>query len=234
MSESHAARPRHATRRSFHYRDLVAAGARFRSLDDAMVAADYGGGGEVETAQRLGLADLSPLHRTGFKGPMLADWMASQGLPIGADSNRAYRQQGSLAAKLAATEVIVLGSLDGEERIVADLDMAWSYDVAGIWPVPRRDASFWFMVTGERAPAIFAKICGVDMRAKSFPNHQIAQTSVARSTAIIVRDDLGSTPAFHLLGDSASASFMWGALLDAMAEFGGKPIGLDALLKLRE
>lgn len=234
MSEGHAARPQEAIRRSFHYRDLVAAGARFRALDDAVVAADYGGAGELEAAQRLGLADLSPLPRTGFKGPRLADWMAMQGFPIGAESNRAYRKQGSIAARLAATEVVVLGSLDGAEDAVAGLDTAWSYDAAGVWPVPRRDASFWFMVTGESTPAMFAKICGVDLRAKSFPNRQIAQTSVARSTAIIIRDDLASTPAFHLLGDSASASFMWGALLDAMTELGGGPIGLDALLKLRE
>jgi sarcosine oxidase, subunit gamma len=44
-----------------------------------------------------------------------------------------------------------------------------------------------------------------------------------------VRADLGELPAFHLLGDSASAGYMWDCLLDAMAEFGGHPVGLAVL-----
>jgi sarcosine oxidase, subunit gamma len=79
---------------------------------------------------------------------------------------------------------------------------------------------------------MFAKICGVDLRASSFANHRIAQTSVARSNGIVIRSDLGGVPAYHLLGDSASASFVWRSVLDAMDEFGGAPVGLDALLKL--
>ena len=55
-------------RRAFHYRDLEAAGAQFETVQDAAVAWAYGSDGEADTARRLGLADLSPLARTGFKG----------------------------------------------------------------------------------------------------------------------------------------------------------------------
>jgi len=79
---------------------------------------------------------------------------------------------------------------------------------------------------------MFAKICGVDLRPKSFADHAIAQTSVARTNCIVIRGDIGAMPAYHLLGDSASAGFVWSAVLDAMAEFGGVPVGLDALLRL--
>ena len=81
------------------------------------------------------------------------------------------------------------------------------------------------MITGEKASAMFAKICGIDLRAKSFDNHAIAQTSVARSNTIIIRDDLGAVPAYHMLGDSASAGYMWMCLNDAMEEFDGGPVG---------
>ena len=50
---------------------------------------------------------------------------------------------------------------------------------------------------------------------------------------MIIRDALGDVPAFHLLGDSASASYGWMCLLDAMTEFAGAPVGLDALLALQ-
>ena len=79
---------------------------------------------------------------------------------------------------------------------------------------------------------MFAKICGIDLRPKAFEMHAIAQTSVARTNAIIIRDDIADTPAFHMLGDSASAGYMWGCLLDAMAEFDGGPVGLQAVLGL--
>jgi sarcosine oxidase subunit gamma len=233
MSAASPTAPHDALRRSFHYRDLVAAGARFRPLGDSMVAADYGGADEASIARRPGLADLSPLPRAGFKGAKLADWLASKGVAVGAESNRAYPvANGTLAARLAPGEVLLLGSLDGDAGSIAALEQAWSYDDAGVWPVPRRDASFWFMVTGEHSPAMFAKICGVDLRPKSFADQAIAQTSVARTNCIVIRNDLGGVLAYYLLGDSASASFVWKSVLDAMTEFGGAPTGLDGLLKL--
>ena len=224
-------------RRSFHYRDLEAAGARFQNVADAAVAWSYGGDGDAEAAKArtLGLADLSPLPRTGFKGRDTGPWLAKQKIEIGEASNVAYPcGKGSLAAKLAPTEVLLLGAIDGSDTLPDTLNSAWSADAGLCFPVPRRDASFWFMITGEMASSMFAKICGIDLRAKSFDNHAIAQTSVARSNTIIVRDDLGAVPAFHMLGDSASAGYMWMCLNDAMDEFSGGPVGLDAITSLRK
>ena len=220
-------------RRAFHYRDLEAAGAQFETVQDAAVAWAYGSDGEADTARRLGIADLSPLARTGFKGRDTAAWLETQGLNVGEASNKAYPcGKGSLAARLAPGEVLLLGNRDGTDDLAAKLNGAWS-DTGGLcFPVPRRDASFWFNITGEKAPAMFAKICGIDLRPKAFEMHAIAQTSVARTNAIIIRDDIADTPAFHMLGDSASAGYMWGCLLDAMAEFDGGPVGLQAVLGL--
>ena len=57
----------------------------------------------------------------------------------------------------------------------------------------------------------------------------LAQTSIARLNGIVARADLGETLAYHLLADSASASYLWAVLTDAMAEFEGRPVGLAAL-----
>jgi sarcosine oxidase subunit gamma len=57
---------------------------------------------------------------------------------------------------------------------------------------------------------------------------------VAKISAILIRDYFGEMPAYHLLTDSASAEYMWGCLVDAMAEFDGQPIGLGALRRLAE
>lgn len=217
-------------RRSFVYRTLVESGATFVTLGDAAVAQSFGTGDEA-AARSLGIADLSPLPRAGFKGRATVPWLQAQGVAgIDRDNMADAQADGCLAARLAPTEVLVLGGLDGNAGLCASLPAAWSFEAApGTYPVLRSDASFWFAITGEHAAAMFAKMCGVDLRPAGFAEGAIAQTSLARMSAIIIRHDLGGTPAYYILGDSASATFLWSCLIDAMAEFGGRPIGLAAL-----
>lgn len=227
--------PTERLRRSPVYRLLLSAGATFTEINGAAVAADFGAA-EVETdaARRMGLADLSPLPRAGFKGRGALDWARDRGVEIG-DANNAARRQpgGELALRLADTEVLVIDSLEGTGALPHRLAAEWSMDdAAGSYPVNRQGGNFWFIITGEHAPAVFAKLCAVDLRPAKFPAGAIAQTSVARMSAIVVRNDLGDTPAFHLMGDSASAEYLWGCLLDAMDEFEGRPIGIEALRRL--
>ena len=230
-------------RRSFVARKLSEAGAGFGSLGDAAVALDFGDpAAEAGTAGRLGLADLSPVSRTGFKGAGAVEWLAGQGVEVTAESNRAARQLGGdLAARLAPGEVLVLGVLGALEAeadgLPAALEAAWAAEplppeAPRGFPLPRRDSHAWFLVSGSEAAAMFAKLCGVDLRPAKFPDLSIAQTSVARIPAIVVRDDRGGTLAYHLLADSASAEYLWDCLLDAMTEFEGRPVGLTAVRAL--
>ncbi|MFQ5775273.1 MAG: hypothetical protein ACE5GS_12205 [Kiloniellaceae bacterium] len=226
-------------RRSFVYRKLAESGANFAAVNGAAVAVDFGDPqGEAVLAGRLGLADLSPLPRAGFKGTGTAEWLAEQGVVVPEASNRAVRQEGgALAARLAPAEVVILGDLSGAGGLPERLTASWAAEPQASttprgYPVPRVDTHAWFLVTGEHSPAMFARICGVDLRPDRFPPGAIAQTSVARTNAVIVRDDQGRTTAYHLLADSAAAGYLWDCLLDAMAEFDGAPVGLSALRAL--
>jgi sarcosine oxidase subunit gamma len=234
------ASPANLPRRSFIYRTLQQAGARFAPINDAAIAVDFGKPIEAEVAQarRIGIADLSVLPRIGFKGAGTAEWLTAQGLAIGPDSNRAYPQPGGeLAARLAPTEIFLVDSLAGGGDLMRRLNAAWSRGsekprkLIG-YPMPRSESHAWFMVTGEHAPAMFAKISGVDLRLHRFPVGVIAQTSVAKMSAIVIRAALGETPAFHLLADSASSEYLWTCVVDAMAEFDGNPVGWSALRRL--
>ena len=226
-------------RRSFVYRTLQELGARFGEASGAAVALDFGDpAGELERARAMGLADLSPLPRTGFKGVGTVEWLTSQGLSIGPDSNRGYAQEGGeLALRLAPTEILLVDSLAGGGALPNRLNAAWNWGqekprrLIG-YPMPRSESHFWFAVTGSQAPAMFAKICGVDLRPNAFGHGAIAQTSAAKMSVIIIRRDLGTVPGFYLLADSASAGYMWNCVVDAMDEFGGGPVGLTTLRKL--
>jgi sarcosine oxidase subunit gamma len=228
-------------RRSFIYRKLVSAGAEFAEVNGGAVAMRYPARGESETmtARRMALADLSVLPHGGFKGRGTVEWLTAQGLDIGADSNKAYRQaDGELAARLAPTEIFLLDSLQGTGRLINKLNNAWQW-AAGAprpqqgYPTPRQDSHAWFMVTGEKTPEMFAKICGVDLRPRHCPVGTIAQTSAAKMSATIIRADLGTTLAYHLLADIASAEYLWTCVEDAMAEYDGAVVGLAALRTLQ-
>jgi len=224
------------TRLSFVHRKLIDRGARFAVVDGGLVAADFGDGtAEAETARRMGLADLSPLARTGFKGAGSVEWLAGQGVTVGAESNRGYRQAGGeIALRLAPNEVLLVDSLAAQGGFIHQLDAAWNWGEEKPrrpigYPVPRADSHCWFALSGLHAAEMFAKICGVDLRAHRFAEGAIAQTSVARMNGIVLRRDFAETPGFYLLADSASGDYLWDCLLDAMMEFEGGPVGLAAL-----
>jgi sarcosine oxidase subunit gamma len=226
-------------RRSPIYRETQAAGAFCAVINAAAVPMHYGSpDSEADRAQRMAIADLSGLPRTGFKGAGTIEWLQGQGLAIGPDSNIAYAQEGgALAARLAPAEIFLIDSLEATGTLIDKLNAAWAWGTEKPrkligYPMPRQDSHAWFMITGHAAPEMFAKICGVDLRPHKFQPGRIAQTSLAKMSGIVIRDDRGSIPAYHLLADVASAEYLWAAVLDAMSEFGGAPVGLEALRRL--
>lgn len=231
--------PQAFSRRSFLYHKLLEQGASFVEIAGTAVAASFGDlSGELERVGLLGLSDLSPLRRCGFKGAGAVEWLSTQGLSVPEASNRAEVQyDGSVAARLGPGEVLILGDLRQQGDLAGRLEQDWQgmdkvADAPHGYPVPRRDSHAWFYLTGSRAAEALAKLCAVDLRPNRFGPLQIAQTSVARISAIVLRQDCGAVLGYHLLVDSASAEYFWDCLLDAMQEFGGGPVGMSALKEL--
>ncbi len=225
-----ALKPTDLTRRSNLYRVASALGARWVEINGFAAPASYGdGAGEAAAATELAIADLTALPRAGYKGWDMATWVAGHGVRL-PDPNRAARQDdGTLACRLSNGELMLLGADDGASATIGRLAGAWTMDGAVCFPVPRSDTNTRFVITGARVPEMMAKMCGIDLRAHRFENQQIAQTSIARMNAIVVRNDRGATYALDMVLDSASAIYMWECLSDAMAEFAGRVVGLDAL-----
>ncbi len=230
--------PAEQTRRSPLYRAIAAHGARFEALGGFALAQDFGREAAAEAAQAesLGLADLTLFPRIGFKGWNIGPWLAGAGAEMGEASNRAYPQaDGARIARLAPGEALVLADRNGAGPLIETLDQAWSMAEAdGCFRVARDETSCWLLLSGAHAPSMLAKVCAVDMRHQVFAPDAIAQTNVARLNVIVIRGDIGPVPAFDLITDIASAVYLWDALLDAMAEYDGAPIGLAAIRALVE
>ncbi len=217
-------------RRSPLRRKLQAAGAGWRRLDDIAVADTVDEG----TAGGIVIADLTPFPRLGFKGRGTVPAMQARGIAVEATANRAFRQpDGGLCLVLAPGEVILLSNLNGDGERLAQLEADWRIeDEERTYPLSRRDSHAWLAVAGEALPEMFAKLCAIDLRRDKFADLAIAQTSIAKMSAILTRADMGTTPVFHLLVDSAAALYFCDCLLDAADEFGGRIVGLKALQKL--
>lgn len=231
--------PESLPRRSFVYRKLVQLGAQFAEINGAAIAQVFGDdAAEIEQARQLGLCDLSPLPRTGFKGSGAAEWLATQGVAVPAAVNSATKVvDGALIARIGANDLMVLSDLAGQSTLPARLVEAWTSEsmppaTPRGFPVPRQDGFCWLAVTGKHADAMLAKLCSVDLRPHKFQMGAIAQTSVARLSAVVIRNDRNATLAYYLFADSASAEYWWDCLVDAMEEFAGKPVGFNALQRL--
>ena len=171
----------------------------------------------------LRLVDLSVLPRWGVKGRNIFAWLTKAGADVPSGDNRIQRQSdGSLIAQLSPGEALILPSLpDGQSHLARMIDALPAEGRDACYPAPRHDSHCWFMISGIDTPRMFAKLCGVDLASNKFSDGFVAQTSVARLSAIVIRHDIANFISFSLLADSASAEYLWDCLLDAMTEFSG-------------
>ena len=185
----------------------------------------------VANVSGLKLANLSLIPRWGVKGRDASGWLTRQGASVPARDNSAERQRdGSLIARLSPGEALVLASLPrGQSMLQAAIEAMLPEGLGACYPVPRWDSHCWFAVAGADAPRMFAKVCGVDLAVESFPDGSVAQTSVARLSAIVIRNDIYNAVTFSLLADSASAEYLWDCLIDAMDEFSGVICDIELL-----
>jgi sarcosine oxidase subunit gamma len=222
--------PTQFERRSPLYRWHVEAGATFVMTNKAASPGHYPG--IAPDPRNCALADLSLLQRFGAKGWEIWPTLASIGIARPDANNTALRLTGGGSVlRLGDNEAFLLGSVINEAPLVqraAALPTA-----SGFYPVPRQDTHAWLLLLGRAMPLLLSKVCAIDFRLGRFRNLTIAQTSVARVGAVVLRDDVAGGPAFHVLADSASAIYLWKVLLDAAEEYSGGAIGFDALRQLR-
>lgn len=196
--------------------------------DGTVVVEEYSGRDSREQLSKCALLDLSGLQRTGLRGKKAEQVLVQENLPFPSKPNQfELSDEGAIVARLGSTECWVF---DNPLKPVAGLGMLdiRAMNEPDCYPLYCQHSHAWFALTGLYLPELMAKICGVDLRDEAFPSGAIVQTSVARVGAIILHQMVDDIPMFSILSDSSSAEYLWHALLDAMQEFEGKPVGLAA------
>jgi sarcosine oxidase subunit gamma len=168
----------------------------------------------------LTLQDFSALPRFGLKGINTQAWLKTHNYCIGDESNKAYPQDdGCLVARLSRQELLFLCD---PEHPVLSVDLDYFTPGRDCYPIRRQDSHYWFAISGKDGPTMLAKLCGVNFEADSFDNHRVAQTQVASTSAIVMRNDCRKSLCYYLLGDNSYCTYMKRCVLDAMEEFGGR------------
>lgn len=180
--------------------------------------------------QQSAVVDLTGLPRVGFRGAQSGEYLQSRGFSLPDKPNQAITQpDGSHVARLSQTEYLLLGSLRDRGERIADEEARWEMDHLANYLLPREDSHAWMQLSGAHAAEVMAKLCGVDLRSAAFAHGAVAQTSAARINVIVINISAESHPIFHILCDRASLEYFKGALMDAMAEFDGRALQIDAL-----
>jgi len=86
-----------------------------------------------------------------------------------------------------------------------------------------------FLLIGPRARDILSKLTSLNVSDRALPDGASGQTSLAHTHCIVLRDDRGGVPAFHLLVARDYGQYVWEALLHAGEEYHLTPVEPSAL-----
>ena len=87
-------------------------------------------------------------------------------------------------------------------------------------------------VIGPHSQELLSKVCGLDFHPSAFPNETAKQSSLVKTTQLIIRCDIGELPAFSIIGVQSLGPYVWDTMMEAGREFGVVPIGRAALAVL--
>jgi glycine cleavage system aminomethyltransferase T len=88
-------------------------------------------------------------------------------------------------------------------------------------------------LAGPQSKAVLGKLMSLNVSDAALPNLGCAQASLALVHSIVLREDIGSIPGFHLLISREYGESVWEAIVHAGHEFHLQPFGLGTLGLLR-
>ncbi len=198
-----------------------------------IVIAGWQVSGRQSTAD-LTITDCTPAAKVQLRALPGGGAAAAVGVPFG----RAARDgDGTLVVGSGPGEWLLIGSPGQGTALAAGLEgiAAQASGELVTW-VDLTHGRALMRLTGLSAPAVLAKLCGVDLSDDVTPDGSAFRTSVASLATDVIRDDLGgggdgakSGRSYLLHCERSSGQYLFDALLRAGAEFGIEPDGFRLL-----
>lgn len=229
-----------AARRSPCHALAAKAGATFSVSNGWELPASYPSEGEaLERAMSAAvLIDDSSWSKLVVEGPSAAAFIADRLLlPVSEKVGGATLAGEVWAYRLRPDRALVCAPAGPGQDALRRLS-------EGDWPqlvsvTDMTDGWARLLLIGPQSKTVLARLTGLDIRDSVFPSPGSRQTSVAKTTQLILRHDLVSdvadaaTPSYALLGGRSYAAYLWDALLDTGTSIDLRPAGLETLRRFR-
>lgn len=188
-------------------------------------------GTEVAAAeQRVAIVDLSAIGKLLIQGSALEDELAAEFGSSPATPTELIRFEGGWLTRINRFEHYAVLPLDRLARTTDALRTALSGQHASVTSLTHGTDALGLL--GPAAPRTLTKLCGLDVRERSFPNRRVQISSLARVKAMIARLDQGELPCYEVHVDRTYSEYVWETVMDAAQEFGGRAIGTIAFHQL--
>ena len=194
---------------------------------------------EQEELQSLkdggGLHDISPCGKLIIQGEDVESFLASTFPDIASLTSGEVRMVAT--TKMSELESLVLARLSQDEFLVLT-PVGQSPALADAFgEAPDSCAHVLDMtsglagvrIIGPQAHLLLSAISELDVSDTAFPNMRCARTKAAEIHGTVLRMDRGELPCYELYFTREFGEYMWDALLEAGAEYGVAPVGLEAM-----
>ena len=166
----------------------------------------------------LTLTDCTPLAKVQVRAPIGGRAAAELAVPFG----RAVRESGgTLVAGSGPGEWLLLAAPGQGPALAARIgDLAARCPGELVTATDVTHGRALVRLTGPRAAAVLAKVCGIDISEPITPDGAAFRTAVAAVATDVIRDDTGGVPSYLLHCERSSGAYLFGELLAAGGEFG--------------
>jgi heterotetrameric sarcosine oxidase gamma subunit len=164
------------------------------------------------------ISDWSPLTKVQVRGPAAGRAAAALGVGFG----RAARNPvGKLVVGSGPGEWLLLAAPGLADAVQDELaELAARADGEHVTWVDLTHGRALIRLTGPRCDALLALLCGIDLAEDVTPDGAAFRTAVAAVATDVIRDDLAGVRSYLLHCERSSGQYLFGALLQAGAEFG--------------
>jgi heterotetrameric sarcosine oxidase gamma subunit len=190
--------------------------------------------------EALSLTDVSQTGKLGVRGAGAGDLLqrvfgrfpeAGWGLEIQTYPQRANGASHPVNLKLLGLltdEFLLLTPPGLGAGLARRLEAAQQPQAGYISLIDLSDGLAGFLLVGRDAPALLSKLCPLPLEAERFPDGCLAQSSLAKVPALLLRGDMEQTPAFEIYTGRSYGQYLQQALLEAGGEFGLRRLTQEA------
>jgi heterotetrameric sarcosine oxidase gamma subunit len=216
------------------------ASARFSNRSGWLVAVGYGAlEDEVAAARRrVALADNSANGKVLAEGKNVASVLQSAWRAATMEIGQGAAAGPGYVYRLRSDLFFVSTDPGREIEAVEALDSAVQIEGAFVTVTDVTHGRSELKIVGPHSAKLLNRLCGLDFHPEAFPNHAARQSSVAKTSQLIIRSDSVSASGgetvtgFTLIGARSLAAYLWETLLEAGRDLDIAPIGQTALEQL--